>query len=1230
VTKGLGLVFREQGTSDFGVDAQAEMKREGRPIGRLVGLQIKTGPSYFEESYEDGWIFRPKDRHVQYWLNHSLPVYVLLVDLDTESIYWQEITEQQLQTGPRGGVSVRIPRANVLATARGPWEIAAEKFASTAAEDYEDNLDHLAPSTTAILRRLADMRAGEAALLCAHLARGRHAPELTARTLLVSTPPWLANLGADGYAALADFARSYGVDALAAEVLLAGAGRFPSRTLRFTTSAGMILLNSDHDQAHELLESAEAKSSGFNARVEIGLLILGHADANTAPVSIPAEVASRLAAIEDDAVVFDFLARQSAMANDLDAAVNLAEKALAIEPDEWQLIDNLADLLTRRSLSVRRRPDDQRRAVELAERAVDQLHRWDGPTRQALRTLLRVMTLAGSLSKILDRTLPSPNGYASEQEATRPEVISAAAAAARELGRAELADALIDSLPDGIDKQFAVLRRDTPSGNPESDRVEWAALLDALDETRPEQLVLAVMRLADLGVDRSDRLDKMVKTSMITLQVQALASATAAAVRDLPSGLPALRVLSDTDDMAAEKMIGILAATDRFDDAQAAALGAYSRFGEPGFLVEAAELLKRLNRPEEASAAANEALGHSELDALRQRGAHRILAHIAIKDAESAAGTEASTRSWRRAEHHLAECISSASGLRPDVHDVWNLIHVQLKLGAPARAFATLSAHNPEVSSKYEAMLWADVINTQPGDAAAFAQMLDMADRFDDDPQFSGALLSAVIGRTRDEGQQQATPADTRLELANDLRARAFAALGSHAERHGEASPFQVIQAPSAEELLGKMTEIMRQDHAPLLDLLEMIRQVRVPMGMLSTMLGDPYSFTLAQRGLGYFIAAAGSDADDAADESAAIAARDGDVVVDISALLISSLLGEFEYSRGQFRTLFAPTVSRQDIAAGHRRLDGRSAGSGSVFYDAARGSAVASGPDIDGHLAALERFAKLELALARTQLTSAPPLSSLGELTIEGAEAWLAPIAVAKERGLCLWSDDVAQRRLARACGVGAFGTTTLQQLRAAERLDAEDTEDTACAAVLAARRAEVMTALSERIADVPADAETLIEQARREGWSDPGLAAATVGRPIWWTLTPTPWSDLQTILAAARENSGAAEVWQKMAILGVSTLAPEDPSRAAARIACVCLIDSSPRTRIDHAVDMLRFGSTVAAQRKAHPPADYLAQAGTALAIAGVLPDPQTFVAQIRTRLNQDHAQTTTSPPA
>jgi tetratricopeptide (TPR) repeat protein len=1213
------MAFREQDTSDFGVDAQAETKRDGNPTGRLVGLQIKTGPSWFEEPGEGGWKFRPEKKHVSYWLNHSLPIYVLLVDLDTEAIYWQEISERTLQTGPRGGIFVQVPEANVIETAGEPWETAAEKFASTAAADYDDNLGRLAPSTAGIIRGIAPAPPdGYAALLCAHLARGRGAPQLTVQTLLTGMPHWLMTLGADGHAALADFAHSHEAGDLAIEALLAGAARFPSRELRFTTTAGLIALHSAPDRARELLQSARAMSPEFSARIEIGFLVLGH-PASATPVPVPADLAVSLAVINDDAFVVAFLSAQRALAGDLNTAVDLAEKALSLEPDSWQYLSSLAHLLTRRSRSPQRRPDDQARAIVLAERAVDQLHQWDGPSEQALQTLLRALTLAGAFSKILDRSLPPPGGRATEREAESPEVIAAAAAAARALDRVELADSLIDSLPDGIDKRFALLRHNTPRHDADAAREEWTALLDVLDETRPEQLAQAVMRLADLGVDNSARLDALVQAGMITPQARSLARATAAAVRDLSSGLPALRGLSDADDMAAMKMIELLIAAGDLDDAQTAALSAYSRFGEPAFLVEGAELLMKLGRDREAQEAANEAVGQSGLDAFSRRSAHWILAVTAITDAEAAGNSVAAVRLWRRAEHHLAECVSTADGLRANPRDVWNLIHVQMKLADPARAHATLSAYDPEIRSKQDAFLYAAVVETQPGTPEVFARMLDLADRFDDDPQFSGMLLSAVVARTRDEGQEPATPADTRVELAQDLRAQAFAAFMRHAERHGDASPIKIFQGLTTEDLVAKMTEFMRQDHDPLLDLVEMIRQVRIPFGMLTTMISRPYSSTLAQRALGYFIAGTSNDADDQADESAA-AVRNSDIVVDASALLVSSVLGEFEYARGQFRTLLAPTATQQDIMAGRRDLDGRSAGSGSVSYDHRTDSLIAREPDVGSHLAALERFAKLEQALARTQLTPAPPLSSLGEVAIQDAEAWLAPIALAKERGLALWSDDVAQRNLARFCGVSAFGTITLQQLRAAERLAAEDADDEDRIAVLAARRAETAQALGERVVDVITDAETIIEQGRREEWGDPSLAAATVGRPTWWLLSPAPWNDLQAILIAAGEDSGSAEMWQATAMWGASALATDDPSRMAVLIAGVCLVGTSSPSPVADAVTMLRIGSGVATQKKAHPPADYLAQAAAELAAAGVLANPQSFIAEVRSHLHKE----------
>jgi hypothetical protein len=97
-----------------------------------------------------------------------------------------------------------------------------------------------------------------------------------------------------------------------------------------------------------------------------------------------------------------------------------------------------------------------------------------------------------------------------------------------------------------------------------------------------------------------------------------------------------------------------------------------------------------------------------------------------------------------------------------------------------------------------------------------------------------------------------------------------------------------------------------------------------------------------------------------------------------------------------------------------------------------------------------------------------------------------------------------------------------------------------------------------------------------------------------------------------------------------GVSALMPDDLSRAAVLIACICLIETSLPGRADHAADMLRAGCAVASRRNAPPPSDYLAQAAFVLAGAGVLVDPQAFVTEIRARLDQGHNDTENSAQA
>ena len=96
----LSFAYRPQFTDDYGIDAHAELIRDGEATGQLLAIQLKSGTSYFSEKNKDGYIFRADQDHVRYWQNHSLPVIVCLCDTSTETVYWQIINhDTAISTG---------------------------------------------------------------------------------------------------------------------------------------------------------------------------------------------------------------------------------------------------------------------------------------------------------------------------------------------------------------------------------------------------------------------------------------------------------------------------------------------------------------------------------------------------------------------------------------------------------------------------------------------------------------------------------------------------------------------------------------------------------------------------------------------------------------------------------------------------------------------------------------------------------------------------------------------------------------------------------------------------------------------------------------------------------------------------------------------------------------------------------------------------------------------------
>jgi hypothetical protein len=113
ILKEFGWFFREQPISDYGIDAHIEeMGEDGKPTGKLIALQIKSGPSYFDPK-NDGYIFRGEPRHLEYWTNHSLPVFIILHNPESALTIWQKIDRKLVKEAEKSW-SIFIPATNVL------------------------------------------------------------------------------------------------------------------------------------------------------------------------------------------------------------------------------------------------------------------------------------------------------------------------------------------------------------------------------------------------------------------------------------------------------------------------------------------------------------------------------------------------------------------------------------------------------------------------------------------------------------------------------------------------------------------------------------------------------------------------------------------------------------------------------------------------------------------------------------------------------------------------------------------------------------------------------------------------------------------------------------------------------------------------------------------------------------------------------------------------------------
>lgn len=113
----MGLIFREQPTDDYGIDAQIETIENGYATGKLIAVQIKSGSSFFNETTSDSIIYRGERKHYDYWLNHSLPVIIVLYNPTNDTCYWNVVNLKTATLTPKNW-KIEIPFSNLLENAK--------------------------------------------------------------------------------------------------------------------------------------------------------------------------------------------------------------------------------------------------------------------------------------------------------------------------------------------------------------------------------------------------------------------------------------------------------------------------------------------------------------------------------------------------------------------------------------------------------------------------------------------------------------------------------------------------------------------------------------------------------------------------------------------------------------------------------------------------------------------------------------------------------------------------------------------------------------------------------------------------------------------------------------------------------------------------------------------------------------------------------------------------------
>lgn len=93
----MGWTLRERGRIDYGIDADVEVKSDGKYQNKHIALQIKSGDSYLKVKKNGKISYSVDEWHYKYWLKSDRPVLILFYDIDKDVIIWEHVCLSNLK-----------------------------------------------------------------------------------------------------------------------------------------------------------------------------------------------------------------------------------------------------------------------------------------------------------------------------------------------------------------------------------------------------------------------------------------------------------------------------------------------------------------------------------------------------------------------------------------------------------------------------------------------------------------------------------------------------------------------------------------------------------------------------------------------------------------------------------------------------------------------------------------------------------------------------------------------------------------------------------------------------------------------------------------------------------------------------------------------------------------------------------------------------------------------------